>query len=124
MSNGDAESDVSAAEPTHARPVTVFRPVVLRPPPRRVTQKKSYESIGSTKLSPATEVKQFPAADGPVESEVLLTLADANHEKVHVNGGSEKVTRTRKESSVSNVSNTSRPSSIQSTMTVTFGPRK
>ncbi|TXT13185.1 hypothetical protein VHUM_01586 [Vanrija humicola] len=121
LSNGDAQSDSGTAEPVHARPATVFRPVVLRPPPRRVTQKKSYESIGSAKLSPATETKQFPASDAPIESEVLLTLADANHERVHVNGGSEKTTRTRKESSVSNVS---RPSSIQSTMTVTFGPRK
>ncbi|KAL1406980.1 hypothetical protein Q8F55_006393 [Vanrija albida] len=121
MSNGDAESDVSTPEPSQARPAPVFRPVVLRPPPRRVTQKKSYESIGSTKLSPAADVKQFPTTEAPVESEVLLTLADSNHERAHVNGGPEKTTRTRKESSVSTAS---RPSSIQSTMTVTFGPRK
>lgn len=95
------EEPLDQEEVYKLRPTIAYRPLVLRPPPRKVTQKKSYESIDSASTS--CEHKRRTR-------EVLVTPPEPEMVALHDRDGERKV-----------VVDDARPSSVISTMTVTFG---
>lgn len=112
------EEPLDQEEVYKLRPTIAYRPLVLRPPPRKVTQKKSYESMDSSGsvLSDGTAVRR--------PREVLVTPPEPHaHVHAHAHGHAPPVKEVpaaaRKEVIVDE-----RPSSVISTMTVTFGSPK
>jgi hypothetical protein len=98
---------------SHIRPRPhTFRPVVLRPPPRRVTQKKSYESIESL-ASFKREPKTTSALSPRSNREIILTPVESiDSMRSSEEGKLRKESRHHSED---------RPASVISTTTVAFG---
>lgn len=102
---------------SHIRPRPhTFRPVVLRPPPRRVTQKKSYESIESL-ASFKREAKAASNLSPRSNREIILTPVESIDSMRSEEG------KLRKESHRQSMDRQSmdRPASVISTTTVAFG---
>lgn len=102
------EEPLDQEEVYKLRPTIAYRPLVLRPPPRKVTQKKSYESIDSSASASASYSEHKRRT-----REVLVTPPEpemvALHDReAHAQGDRKVVVDDR-------------PSSVISTMTVTFG---
>jgi len=121
---GDLATPVSNVDPEHTprrvshikpRPHT-FRSVVLRPPPRRVTQKKSYESIDSmASIKNNGGNSNRSSLLGPRSREIILTPVDSIDSM-----RSSEDKSSRRESGMS-FDDRDRPASVISTTTVAFG---
>lgn len=118
-SDSPPQTDQRAETPTRRDPPRevkprphTFRSVVLRPPPRRVTQKKSYESIDSV-ASATSENKRDSLTPRSSNREIILTPVESIDSFRSCDDD-----RTRKETQLHA---DDRPASVISTSTITFG---